>query len=288
MIDWADENNSAWSRAQRSFQSPNGSHFSPLFTGRKTSRSVVKIKSGRTGNSKSVRPDSSRSTERPVLIEKRTPPLCKSRINCMQRPSRAGSLTRETRVLSKSMLRSRMFIVAGPAFGGQLLQHKCRELILRADGRTCATQLIVSIGCLGVERADLTIDSIARRSKSKTERKRKNFDEIGLRAGDGATREKSADCHPDRRPEKAARRRRFHLQSADRGERIVSQGSNSHCAKHRKIRRNGIAREAAGIRNSTLAGRLRNKERKTAREFCKIAETRSLSALANDKGHIIK
>src|SRR6266851_1289914 len=226
MIDWADENNSAWSRAQRSFQSPNGSHFSPLFPGRKTSRSVVKIKSGRTGNSKSVRPDSSRSTERPVLIEKRTPPLCKSRINCMQRPSRAGSLTRETRVPSKSMLRSRMFIV------------------------------------------DLTIDSIARRSKSKTERKRKNFDEIGLRAGDGATREKSADCHPDRRPEKAARRRRFNLQSADRGERIVSQGSNSRCAKRRKIRRNGIAREAAGIRNSTLAGRLRGEERKAAREFC--------------------
>src|SRR5437879_13718296 len=97
MIDWADENNSAWSRAQRSFQSPNGSHFSPLFPGRKTSRSVVKIKSGRTGNSKSVRPDSSRSTERPVLIEKRTPPLCKSRINSMQRASRTGSLTRETR-----------------------------------------------------------------------------------------------------------------------------------------------------------------------------------------------
>src|SRR5260370_20700428 len=171
MIDWADENNSAWSRAQRSFQSPNGSHFSPLFPGRKTSRSVVKIKSGRTGNSKSVRPDSSRSTERPVLIEKRTPPFCKSRINCMQRPSRAGSLTRETRVPSKSMLRSRMFIVAGPAFGRQLLQHKCRELILSANGRSWATQLIVSIGCLGVERVDLTIDSIARRSKSKTERK---------------------------------------------------------------------------------------------------------------------
>src|SRR5438132_6370086 len=266
MIDWADENNSAWSRAQRSFQSPNGSHFSPLFPGRKTSRSVVKIKSGRTGNSKSVRPDSSRSTERPVLIEKRTPPLCKSRINSMQRPSRAGSLTRETRVPSKSILRSRMFIVAGPTFGGQL-QHKCRELILSANGRSWATQLIVSIGCLGVKRADLTIDSIAHRSKSKTERKRKNFDEIGLRAGDGATREKSADRYPDRRPEKAARRRRFNLQSADRGERMVSQGSNSHCAKRRKIRRNGIAREAAGIRNSTLTGRLRSEERKAAREF---------------------
>jgi len=59
-----------------------------------------------------------------------------------------------------------MFIVAGPAFGGQLFQHKCRELILSANGRSWATQLIVSIGCLGVERADLTIDSIARRSKS--------------------------------------------------------------------------------------------------------------------------
>src|SRR5438045_418862 len=30
---------------QRSFQSPNGSHFSPLFPGRKTSSSVVKMKS---------------------------------------------------------------------------------------------------------------------------------------------------------------------------------------------------------------------------------------------------
>src|SRR6266702_2263460 len=187
MIDWADENNSAWSRAQRSFQSPNGSHFSPLFPGRKTSRSFVKIKSGRIGNSKSVRPDSSRSTERPVLIENRTPLLCSSRINCRQGSSKTGSLTRETRVPSKSMLSSRMFIV------------------------------------------DLTIDSIPGRSKSK------NFDEIGLRAGDGATREKSADRYPDRRPEKPARRRRFNLQSADRGERIVSQGSNSRCAKRRKI-----------------------------------------------------
>src|SRR5207245_4231515 len=119
-------------------------------------------------------------------------------------------------VASKAMRRSRMFSVRGPAVGGQLLQHKCRELILSANGRRWATQLIVSIGCLGVERADLRIDSIARRSKSKIERKRKNFDEIGLRAGDGATREKSADRYSERRPEKAARRRRFNLQSADR------------------------------------------------------------------------
>jgi hypothetical protein len=46
----------------------------------------------------------------------------------MQRSSSTGSLTRETSVPSKSMLRSRIFIVAEPAFGGQLLQHKCREL----------------------------------------------------------------------------------------------------------------------------------------------------------------
>src|SRR5205085_1331195 len=44
---WAEENNSAWSRAHRSFQSPNGSQLSPFLPGRKTSRSVVKMKSER-------------------------------------------------------------------------------------------------------------------------------------------------------------------------------------------------------------------------------------------------
>src|SRR2546430_161375 len=110
MIDWADENNSAWSRAQRSFQSPNGSHFSPFVPRRKTSRSVVKIKSGRMGNSKSVRPDSSKSTERPVLMAKSAPSLCSSAINSMQCSSKTGSLTRETSVPSKSRLRRRTFI----------------------------------------------------------------------------------------------------------------------------------------------------------------------------------
>src|SRR5947208_11163237 len=61
--DWAELNNSAWACAQRSFQSPNGSHLPPLRDGRKTSRSLVRMKSGRMGNSKSSKPDSSSSTE---------------------------------------------------------------------------------------------------------------------------------------------------------------------------------------------------------------------------------
>src|SRR5205807_5747405 len=69
------------------------------------------MKSGRIGNSKSVRPDSSKSTERPVLIENRTPSLCRSQINCMQRSSKTGSLMCDTSVPSKSMLRRRTFIV---------------------------------------------------------------------------------------------------------------------------------------------------------------------------------
>src|SRR5437660_1471463 len=35
------------SRAQRSFQSPNASHLSPFWPGRKTSRSSLRMKSGR-------------------------------------------------------------------------------------------------------------------------------------------------------------------------------------------------------------------------------------------------
>jgi hypothetical protein len=65
------------------------------------------------------------------------------------------------------MLRSRIFIVAEPAFGGQLLQHKCRELTWSANRRSWATQLIDSIGCFSAQRVDLTIDSIVSRSKSK-------------------------------------------------------------------------------------------------------------------------
>src|SRR6266550_1721706 len=64
------------------------------------------MKSGRTGNAKSERPDSSRSTERPVLIAQIAPAFCNSRINSMHCVSRTGSLTLDTRVPSKSTLSS--------------------------------------------------------------------------------------------------------------------------------------------------------------------------------------
>src|SRR5439155_22230509 len=94
--------------------------------------------------------------------------------------------------------------------------------------------------------------------------------EIGLRIGDGATRERSADCHVDRRPEKAARRDRFNLQSSHCRERTFSQRRDSKGASHRKIRRNGIAGKTTRERDQAFAGRLRSKERKTARKFRKV------------------
>src|ERR1700730_329586 len=104
-------NNSACLRAQRSFKSPKASHFSPFWPGRNTSRSLVRIKSGRIGKEKSARPDSSKSTDRPMSTAQSAPEFCSSRISSMHCRSSTGSLTRETRVPSKSMLRSRMFIV---------------------------------------------------------------------------------------------------------------------------------------------------------------------------------
>src|SRR2546429_2119864 len=67
------------------------------------------MKSGRIGNSKSFRPDSSRSTERPVLMAQSDPLFCSSRISSMHCRSNTGSLTRETIVPSKSVLRSLIF-----------------------------------------------------------------------------------------------------------------------------------------------------------------------------------
>src|SRR5205085_5653975 len=54
------------------------------------------------------RPDSRRSTERPVLIAQIAPRFCKSRISSRHDRSKTGSLTRETIVPSKSVLSSRI------------------------------------------------------------------------------------------------------------------------------------------------------------------------------------
>src|SRR4029450_13116441 len=106
--DCAELNNSACACAQRSFQSPNGSHLPPLRDGRKTSRSLVRMKSGRMGNSKSSRPDSSSSTERPVFIVQSAPPRCNCPIKSMQAGSNTGSLSCATSVPSKSILKRRI------------------------------------------------------------------------------------------------------------------------------------------------------------------------------------
>src|SRR5262249_32386675 len=96
------------SRAHRWFQSPNGSHFSPSCPGRKTSRSVVRMKFGRIGSANSARPFSSRSTERPVLIAQIAPASCNSPINSIHCELNTGSVARETSVPSKSILSSRI------------------------------------------------------------------------------------------------------------------------------------------------------------------------------------
>src|SRR5437867_9967899 len=64
------------------------------------------MKSGRLGNAESANPDSSSPTERLVFISQIAPAFFKSRINSMHCASRTGSLTRDTRVPSKSMLSS--------------------------------------------------------------------------------------------------------------------------------------------------------------------------------------
>src|SRR5713226_6625604 len=52
--------------------------------------------------------------------------------------------------------KSSMEIVAEPGEAGQPLQHKCCGLVLSANRRSWATQLIDSIGCVGAKRVDLS------------------------------------------------------------------------------------------------------------------------------------
>src|SRR6266699_1279679 len=99
----------------------------------------------------------------------------------MQRASSTGWLTRETRVPSKSMLRRRTSIVAEPALWRQLLQHKCRELTLSANGRRWATQTD-RCNPPALAHSGSILRLIRFRAGARVRERRH---EIGLRTGDG-------------------------------------------------------------------------------------------------------